>query len=339
MALKWHRNWLLGIVPTATALGLTTGTLFTIAHRMVNELTRPGMALSDDALVWGGWHFPHDDPEPPAVLQRSLTFAAPGGPRLQGDFWVQPQPAPTIILSHGFRVPRVKMRAVAALEYRHGSNVLLFDYRGHGDSADAVVSGGTAEVHDLAAAVDCAVRQPETQPGNIFIHGFSMGAAVALLLPPRPEIAGIIADSPYAHLDEMLERIISMQVSAMLQGGPRIVRGLRRLAPAISRVVLPGGRLLFRLRFRYDLIARPERAIHRWLKSRDVPPPVLLFHTRHDPLIPLRHAETIATAITTCGVPVRLVVMESDIHCGAYGHDPQTYMAEILQFVQAHRIP
>ena len=35
-----------------------------------------------------------------------------------------------------------------------------------------------------------------------------MGAAVALLLPPHAAIAGIIADSSYARLDDMIRMII-----------------------------------------------------------------------------------------------------------------------------------
>lgn len=334
MALRISRGWLWGLVPTATALGLTTGTLLTLAHLLVDDLSRPGMDLPSDSPEWGTWHFPDAHPDPPLSLQRPLMIAAPGGPQLRGDFWAQPQSAPTIILSHGFRVPRVRMRAVAALEYAHGSNVLLFDYRGQGESDAAVVSGGNAEVQDLAAAVESAARQPETLPGRIFIHGFSMGAAVALLLPPCPEVAGIIADSPYARLDEMLERIISAYIAGTLAHGPRPLRWLAGCAPMLGRAILPGGRMLFRLRFHQDLIAWPEHAIRRWHAAGKVGAPVLLFHTKDDPLIPLRHAEAITAALEACKISVTSVVMPSNIHCGAYAHDPETYMREIMRFMR-----
>jgi len=47
------------------------------------------------------------------------------------------------------------------------------------------------------------LAQPHPAP-TIIIHSFSMGAAVALLIPPRPEVAAINADSPYARLDDIL---------------------------------------------------------------------------------------------------------------------------------------
>jgi len=68
---------------------------------------------------------------------------------------------PTIILYHGFRVPRHHLHPVAALEYRSGYNSLLFDFRGHGQSARAVTSGGIAEVRDLEAAWKATRKQPE----------------------------------------------------------------------------------------------------------------------------------------------------------------------------------
>jgi uncharacterized protein len=70
-----------------------------------------------------------------------------------------------------------------------GCNLLLFDFRGHGQGDSATISLGNAEVRDLQAAITVASEQPETLPGTVIIHGFSMEAAVALLIPPRPEIA------------------------------------------------------------------------------------------------------------------------------------------------------
>ncbi len=74
-----------------------------------------------------------------------------------------------------------------------GCNLLLFDFRGHGQSDRATMSLGNAEVRDLQAAITVASQQPETLPGTVILRGFSMGAAFALLIPPRPEVGD---DSP-----------------------------------------------------------------------------------------------------------------------------------------------
>jgi alpha-beta hydrolase superfamily lysophospholipase len=318
-----------------------------LAQRFVEELSRPGVRIEDVAPELVRWDVPTQGVEPPADRIRALEFAAPGGPRLRGEFWAQPRPAPTIVICHGYRVDRARMRPVAALEYAHGSNTLLFDFRGHGESADAPTSGGNAEVHDLAAALDAAVDQPETLPGQLFIHGFSMGAAVALLLPPRTDVAGIIADSPYARLDDILCRLVTWQLTAESARWSPPLRRLRVGFPALARVTFAASDLIFRLRFHHPLIARPAASVRAWggrLKSAArgdalYRPPILLIHALGDPLIPVEHALRIALAARTSGVPLTLHFAESDVHCGAYGSDPERYVAVLRRFVESATPP
>jgi predicted alpha/beta hydrolase len=59
-----------------------------------------------------------------------VTFQAADGTLLRGEFWAQTHSASTIIISHGFHFPSLHFRSVAALEYAHGANILLFDGRG-----------------------------------------------------------------------------------------------------------------------------------------------------------------------------------------------------------------
>lgn len=331
------RGWQRGIITAASSAavigGIAGSASLVLADRFVRELTRPGATVDPDAPIWGGWRFPELQDLPPEELRRPLAFAAADGTRLQGEFWAQPEPAPTIVISHGFRMPRVNFLSVAALEYRHGCNVLLFDYRGHGDSATIPTSGGNAEVRDLAAAIRLAAYQPETLPGSIFIHGFSMGAAIALLTPPSPDVAGIIADSPYARLDDMLQRIITLQLRLDSATWPRPLRPLRALIPGSTRAAINAGKLIFHLRFRHPLVAQPEARLQR----RRGAPPILLMHATDDPLIPLAHAERIARAARAAGIPVETYFVASDVHCGAYGADPAGYIAQLQEFVARYQ--
>jgi pimeloyl-ACP methyl ester carboxylesterase len=331
------RGWQRGIITAASAGavigGIAGSASLVLADRFVRELTRPGATIDPDAPIWGGWNFPAMQDLPPEHLQRPVAFAAADGTRLRGEFWAQPTPAPTIIISHGFRMPRINFRSVAALEYSHGCNVLLFDYRGHGESATIPTSGGNAEVGDLTAAIQVAAHQPETLLGSIFIHGFSMGAAIALLTPLPPDVAGIIADSPYARLDDMLQRIITLQLRLDSAAWPRPLRPLRALIPTFTFATINAGKLIFHLRFHYPLVAQPEARQHR----RRGAPPILLMHTISDPLIPLAHAERIARAARAAGTPVETYYVASEVHCGAYGADPVAYTAQLQGFVARHR--
>lgn len=332
--------WFAGIAAVAAVLSVTTGGLMlALGRRYLVEFTRPGVTVEPGTPQWGGWTFPDGAQEPPAAVQREVTFRAADGVCLRGEFWAQPNSAPTIIISHGFHFPSRHFRSVAALEYAHGANLLLFDYRGHGQSELLPTTCGPAEVHDLLAAVEVAEGQRETLPGQVYIHGFSMGAAVALLLPPHAAVAGIIADSSYARLDEMTGLFITQffqQQTADWHGPGRL---LRTLIPLLTHLTLIGGRFLFQARYRSPLVARPDqmigsRALHRrGSTASSTLPALLLIHAESDPLIAYHHAHRLIEAARTAGRSIQVYSTPCAIHCGSYGHDPARYMALVRQFV------
>ena len=332
--------WFASLVASTVVVALVTGSVMLIlGRRFIEEFTRPGVTVDQATPLWGGWIFPEAVVEPPAVLQRVLTFQSADGTLLRGEFWAQACNAPTIIISHGFHLPCRYFRSVAALEYAHGVNILLFDYRGHGKSAQIPTTCGNAEVNDLSAAVGVAADQSETMPDQVYIHGFSMGAAVAILLPPHPAVAGIIADSPYARLDEMTRLIITQvldQETARWRGPVRI---FRVLIPALTRLTFLGGRLLFHARFHHPLVARPDQAIGDRFSRQMVrtpgiiAPPILLIHAEYDPLIALHHAHRLVAAASAAGRSIQAYYTPCNIHCGSYGHDPERYMTLLQKFV------
>lgn len=330
------RSW--WVIASASSIGflgiiVSTGIVL-LAHRFVNEFTHSHVVLDDDQYTWD---VPVAEPEPSPLLQRQLTIETCDGKRLSAEFWAQPHAAPTIILCHGYRVPGIHLRPVAALEYGSGYNVLLFDFRGHGKSARAVVSGGIAEVRDLQAAVQAAQQQPETLPGTLALHGFSMGAAVSLLMPSHPEVVGIIADSSYARLDAILQRLTHYRLTEESTSWPTLFRWLQRLFPALSWAAVEASRLLFRLRFGHTFMARPDRSFKRWAaaaKAAQQPPPaILLIHSVDDEYIPFSHAQQIAAQAQACHIPIETYFVRHATHGGAYGSDPAQYVARLKHFL------
>lgn len=334
-----HR-WALGL---ATGMGLmgmaATGGLMLLANRFVEELSRPhdlpeeGMELS--------WKMPETQAEPPSQQQRAILFRTSDGALLRGDFWAQPHEAPTIIICHGYRISRALLRPIAKLEYAYGYNTLLFDFRGHGGSESISTSGGNAEVKDLEAAIAAAAQQPETISGNIVIHGFSMGAAVALLSLPHAEVAAVIADSPYAHLDTILRSLIHWRLSEESISWLLPFKPLRLVFSPLAWTTVWASTLVFRLRFRHRLIARPANKFKHWhhqaSKARyDAIPPILLIHGTADRFVPIRHAHQIATQAETHSIPVETYYVEDSHHCCAYGDDPQEYVARLQEFLARH---
>lgn len=331
--------WVIGVAASASIVGLTViSGLVLLARRVVHEFCRPHELLSQDQFTW---IMPPTQAEPPRSNQRRLTFETRDGKLLCGDFWAQPHSAPTVIICHGYRVPSVHLRPVAALEYQCGYNVLLFDFRGHGESDSVVTSGGSIEVRDFEAALTAAKMQPETLPNKIIIHGFSMGASIALLSSPCPEIAAIIADSPYARSDEILRRVVlyrlAIESTALL---PFLYR-LRHVFPAIAWAIVVMSSIIFRLRFGHTLIARPIASFKRWkLHAKATSSfhsiPILLIHATGDKLIPIAHSHQLVAEAQVYDIPLETYFVDHSEHCGAYGCDPEHYTTVIQQFLSRH---
>lgn len=334
-----HR-WLLGVAASMSVLSLAgTGSLVMLAHRLVDELSRPHSQLDQNTFPW---KLPDAEPEPPVSHRRSLLFHTADGKILSGDFWAQPHLAPTVVICHGYRISRSYLRPVAALQYKYGYNILLFDFRGHGESDSVATSGGNAEIHDLEAALTVASQQPETLPGKILIHGFSMGASVALLTPPHPEVAAIIADSPYARLDEILRSIVEWQLTHDSASWASPLHPLRKAFHTLSWVTVAVSRVVFRLRFGHPLIARPDASFKRWHTqstkgtTSNSYPPILLIHGMKDTAVPVAHAHQLVTQAQAHNITLETYFVDEADHCGAYGHNPQRYIQVLLQFLAKH---
>ncbi len=77
-----------------------------------------------------------------------------------------------------------------------GFNLLMFDYRGYGQSQGRVTRAGT--ISDGHAALDYALSRPEVRGGPVFVYGHSLGGAVAVTVAvERPEVTAVIAESTF----------------------------------------------------------------------------------------------------------------------------------------------
>ena len=337
--MSWQHRLVVGVATGVGVVGLAaSSSLFVLANYFVEQLSSPH-GVADPEL--NTWSLPESVPEPPLSQKRSVYFRTTDGKLLCGDFWAQLHPATTVVICHGYRISRALLRPVAALEYKYGYNILLFDFRGHGESESVTTSGGNAEVRDLEAALIVASQQPETLPGRIIIHGFSMGAAIALLTPPRPEVVAIIADSPYARLDQVLRRVVHWELTRGSASWSPMLHRLRRTFPALAWATVAASRIIFRLRFGYALMACPSTSLKRWqgLSNKSLQrrhPPILLIHGMKDDAVPISHAYQIAKQAKMCGIPLETYLVEDTAHCDAYAHNPQKYIEVLQQFLAQH---
>ncbi|GCE16642.1 alpha/beta hydrolase [Dictyobacter kobayashii] len=204
-----------------------------------------------------------------------------------------------------------------------------------------MTTAGNAEVRDMEAAIYVASHQPETLPGKIIIHGFSMGAAVALLTTPHPDVVAIIADSPYARSDDILRRLVAFRlVDEWLLRYPRLPLP-QLLVTLLAWSIVGMSRIVFRLRYGFTVIARPDTSFKRWKqRSKKIlqyhPIPILLIHSSGDNLIPIEHAHQLKAEAMAYGAPLETYFADAKVHCGAYGWNPMQYDLVIQTFLAKH---
>lgn len=140
---------------------------------------------------------------------KEVIFASKDGIKLAGLLVKRTKPIGNILLCHGYQSCKESMIDFVSMfpEY----NVLLFDFRAHGQSEGKFRTLGCHEYKDVIAAAEFLKEQTK-QPGASFnllpqiILGFSMGGAVALYAAGfDPNICDLlIADSAFSSLRSVM---------------------------------------------------------------------------------------------------------------------------------------
>ncbi len=185
-----------------------------------------------------------------------------------------------------------------------GFSVLALDLRGHGDSARARLSYGLNESRDVLGAVDWLMARGH-DAGRIGVFGASMGGAAAIAAAAvEPAIGAVATDSTFADFGDTLGRRfreLSGLPACFVPGGLAVARWLT-------------GRNLRR--------SQPIENL-RGMRGR----PMLVIHSRHDPVIPVEDALQLAAASGA-----KLMITSSDRHLGSSEHHPEHYASEIVGF-------
>ena len=84
-----------------------------------------------------------------------------------------------------------------------GYSVLVLDYRGYGESDGRFPSESTI-YEDAAAALDALLEGWAVRPGDLYLYGHSLGAAVAIdLASKHAELGGLIVESAFTSIYDM----------------------------------------------------------------------------------------------------------------------------------------
>ncbi|MCC3466142.1 MAG: alpha/beta fold hydrolase, partial [Microcoleus sp. PH2017_06_SFM_O_A] len=117
-----------------------------------------------------------------------------------------PQPLGTLLYLHG-KGFNIGTNINQSYRFRElGFSVLLMDYRGYGRSQGSFPS--EARIYeDAETAYNYLVKQRQLSPSEIFLYGHSLGGAVAVeLAVTHPKVAGLIVQSSFTSMLDMVER-------------------------------------------------------------------------------------------------------------------------------------
>lgn len=190
-----------------------------------------------------------------------------------------------------------------------GYSVLLFDLRARGESQGRRPTAGDRERRDLLGALDY-VQSRGIPPERIGVLGFSLGAAVALLVAAQePRLRAVVSDSAFADLIEDLRR--------ELWPG--------HLLPTFAVLALS---LVSRVAFGADLGAVRPIQIAPSLASRAV----LFIHGAADEVVSSLDSQRLAAATPDS----ELWLVEGAGHVRSYAARSQEYVERVAAFFDRH---
>ena len=180
---------------------------------------------------------------PQQVLHRpyeDVAFTTADGMHIRGWFMPAAQTSErTLVICHGLGANRSNFLSYCEVGDALHANVLMFDFRGHGDSDGHTVTFGYYERFDVLAALDYLRKERPEQAREVYGLGISMGSSALLQAAAEasPPFDGIIVDSAFASATELTDNILAEFPAALPVHGR-----VRRAAPVPPRGLLVTGR-------------------------------------------------------------------------------------------------
>lgn len=287
------------------------------------------LAIALVVHVLGGWYFsgvlideaftPDPDPlgAPPAGYNVvATTYESPLG---EMDAWYFEGSNPIwVIHVHGLGATPAEAEHLFGPLQQAGYPQLAITYRNDDgqpmDPSERYQYGAT-EWADVKGAVDYAMANGAR---GVALFGYSTGAAHILSFAYRfgiDDIRGMVFDSPNIDLGDTVNFAAGQREMPVLPMNVPITLSWTARFATSMRIGVNWKSL--------DYVERADRSLRNQ---------VLVFHGTEDVRVPLRQSERFAEAAPD---RVTLIKVEGAGHVGSFDADPETYLREVLAFVDA----
>ena len=247
---------------------------------------------------------------PPNPLPTHSVHAMQAADGSRFDVWrLDPAHAPRarVLIFHGYYANRYQVLGLAAALRDRDYQVLLCELRGHG-SRPGPCTLGVKETRDALMVLHWAQAGDRGSALPVAVIGLSLGAAVACQVAKRhPQVAAVVADSPYSRFYPIVCRAIWRQY---------------HVPPTPWGWVTWVGLGL---------------ALGRWPGSLDpaalapsLEQPLFVIQGGADPVVTPSNREAF---FDRWAGPKERWVVPGVIHVGMWGHDPQGYSHRVAEFL------
>jgi len=145
-------------------------------------------------------------PEQAGLKFEDVWLTASDGVKIHG--WYVPAAgtaATTILFLHGNAGNISHRLEKLAILHNLGVAILIIDYRGYGQSEGQPDEQGT--YRDAQTAYDYLTKTLNREPKTIFLHGESLGTAIAVELALNAPVGGIILEEPFTSIADVGQKM------------------------------------------------------------------------------------------------------------------------------------
>ena len=210
----------------------------------------------------------------------------------------------TVIIGHGYPFDKGNILPVAKFLYPD-YNLLLYDHRYFGESSGSITTVGFREVEDVKAAINFVYKRFGKNK-SVALYGFSLSASAMLMA--KPQVNAIVADSPYADLDRMINHVY------------------RIFGPLKFPFVLTTN-VLANIFLKLD-----PKEVSPALAIKNINTPILVIHGEKDTQIPVENAY----ALKESNPNIDLWIVKGVDHGWAYALYKEEYESRIKDFLKKH---